>query len=309
MKASEKLRAAAGANIAESMGRPAPVASPAVSAPHFTRTDGQERYSGLNRVKGAFQVPVGRIAPDPNQPRKEFDGASLGELAESLRTRGLLQPIRVRWSADADQWVIIAGERRWRAAVLAGLATVAAVESPPGRTDDEVLEDQLVENCVREDLKPVEQARAFKALIDARGWSADRLAKALNLNESSVIRALHLLDLPGAVQDRVDSGQIAPSVAYEVSKLDDPAAQAELAERVVAEGLNRAEVIEARRSASGKTAKGRAAGKAKKVTSRKFTKAAGCTVTFDNPRGLDAGVIRAALAEVLARIDAESGAA
>src|SRR5206468_5331750 len=111
---------------------------------------------------------------------KEFEPGALERLAESLKERGQLQPIRVRWEAGMDKWVIIAGERRWRAATLAGLATVAAVEASGPLTDDEILGDQLVENCVREDLKPIEQARAFKALMDRNDWSAIRLAKALS---------------------------------------------------------------------------------------------------------------------------------
>ena len=111
MKASEKLRSIAGANIAESMSRHQGGAggSPNLQA---ARPADQDRFTGLNRVKGAFQIPPDRITPDPNQPRKEFDSEGLERLAQSLKERGQLQPIRVRWDAEMGKWVIITGERR-----------------------------------------------------------------------------------------------------------------------------------------------------------------------------------------------------
>jgi len=303
MKAVEKLRAVAGANIAESMGRPGAggASAPSMRAPGLT---GQDRYAGLNRVKGAFQIPTERVAPDPNQPRKEFDEDALSRLAESLKERGQLQAIRVRWDDAMSTWVIIAGERRWRAAVRAGLPTVAAVEAVGPLTDDEILEEQLVENALREDLTPVDQANAFKALMDRKGWSTVRLAEALRLNDSTVTRALSILRLPGAVQERVESGRLAPSVAYELSKLDDGEAAIELADRAVTEGLTRSQVIDEVRRSTGRKSKGKGRG-VRKPTSRVFRKAAGCTVTVENPRGLDAATVRAALAEAMNRLDAD----
>src|SRR5262245_7200652 len=103
---------------------------------------------------------------------------------------------------------------------------------------------QLVENALREDLSPVEQARAFQKLITARGWSARELARELSIDNSSVIRALALLDLPGPVQQHVERGELSPSVAYEVHKLEGPADQIEVATRIVSERLNRNDSIE-----------------------------------------------------------------
>lgn len=298
MKAADKLRAMAGGNIAESMGR-----SPAggATAPHGfqVRSPDQDRHSGLNRVKGAFQIPLDRIVPDPNQPRKEFDEGAIGRLAESLKERGQLQAIRVRFDADLDRWVIISGERRFRAAGLAGLATLAAVEASAPMTDDEVLEDQLVENCVREDLRPVEQAHAFRALMAKRGWSAIRLAKALSLNDSSVVRALALLDLPCTVQDQVEQGVIAPATAYEISKVPDADAQVELAAQVVAGKLSRDATAAAVKQRSGVKAKGKA------PTSRVFRTEAGPRFTVEHKRGLTTDLIIAGLDEIRARLEAE----
>ena len=166
------------------------------------------------------------------------------------------------------RYLIVSGERRWRASMMAGRPTIAAVIVEGERTDSQILEMQLVENCLREDLQPIEQARAFRTLMDANGWSALRLGQALQMSESTVIKALALLDLPAAVQDAVESGQLAPSVAYEVSKLDDPDAQAEVAARVVAEGLSRAETVEAVREAASKPRAGGAKGRGAKARGR-----------------------------------------
>ena len=169
MKAADKLRSAVGSNIAASMARPGELSQAIAANLHSPRPGDQERFTGLGRIKNAFLIPLDRIAPDPNQPRKDFKPEALERLAVSLKERGQLQPIRVRWNAPLDRWIIIAGERRWRAAALAGMATVAAVEASQPLTEDEILEDQLVENCVRSDLLPVEQARAFKTLMESRG--------------------------------------------------------------------------------------------------------------------------------------------
>ena len=109
MKAAEKLKAELGANIQESMGSVL-LDGAGESAPAVAPTP--DRYQGLQRVKGAFQIPPDRLAPDPNQPRKEFAPESLEQLAQSLKERGQLQPIRVRWDTALERWVIIAGERR-----------------------------------------------------------------------------------------------------------------------------------------------------------------------------------------------------
>ena len=126
----------------------------------------------------------------------------------------------------------------------AGLTTLTAVIYDQAPTPDERFALQLVENALREDLSPVEQARAFQKLITAQGWSARELARELSIDNSSVIRALALLDLPGPVQQHVERGELSPSVAYEVHKLEDQADQIEVATRIVSEGLNRSDSIE-----------------------------------------------------------------
>jgi ParB family chromosome partitioning protein len=132
----------------------------------------------------------------------------------------------------------------------------------------ELLALQLVENMLREDLRPIEQARAFKTLMDRNGWSTRQLADALAIVQPQVVRTLALLGLPELIQEKVEQGALAPATAYEISKVEDQAAQAELAVRVVAEGLSRQETVAEVRRAAGRPAKAKSKGK--KLTPRVF---------------------------------------
>ena len=166
MSGVDKFKARLGANISESMGGSmggvgGPLPTPAHGVP--------SRYDGVTRPKDVLTVPIAKLVPDSEQPRSEFDDDELQRLAESLRSRGQLQPIRVRWDAIRELWVIVSGERRWRAAGLAGLAALACVEVKGELTPESILEDQLVENCLRSDLKPIEEARAFGPSWTAEG--------------------------------------------------------------------------------------------------------------------------------------------
>jgi ParB family transcriptional regulator, chromosome partitioning protein len=248
MSKAKDFLARAGGNLDESLGANRAARADGMDA---TVSAAPSRHDGTSRLRSAAEIDVDRIAPDPDQPRTEFDRGALVRLAASLETHGQLQPITVRWSEPMGRYLIVSGERRWRAAALAGRPTIAAVvlDGEPGGS--RVLEMQLIENCLREDLKPIEQARAFRALMDRNGWTASNLAEALHLNRPMVSRALALLELPDAVRRAVEAGELPASTAYEVSKLDGPAAQREVAERVVAEGMTRdgaAEAVRAVRS-------------------------------------------------------------
>lgn len=230
----DELKRGAGGNVAESTGAGVsrrPLAE-GISVPI-----GGARFKDLTKSKSTFEVPVDKIVPDPNQPRKIFTPDELQDLSDSIRARGLLQPIRVRWDEAAEKWMIIAGERRWRAAGLAGLRTIVAVEARAAQTTEELLEDQLVENCVREDLKPIEQATAFRALMESRGWSYRELGEFLHISKGKVAKAMALLSLPEPVKDLVEQGTLAPHAAYEITRLEDADDQREVAERVVAQKL------------------------------------------------------------------------
>jgi len=181
------------------------------------------------------RLAIDQVAPDPGQPRAAFSEDALDRLAASIREKGQLSPIRVRWSRELGRWLIIAGERRWRAAKRAGLAEIECCFHEGELTPSEVVEQQLVENCLREDLQPVEEARAFASLMGLNGWSGKDVARALRVHPSRVSRALALLRLPASVQEQVNAGAIPARAAYEISKLPDPEAQTALARRA-AEG-------------------------------------------------------------------------
>ena len=302
-----------GANLAESMGAGRPTKAPSASPAPLMSAMG--KHEGVSRLRAGADIEVGRIVADPDQPRTEFDPAAIARLAESLKAHGQIQPISVRWSEDMGRYLIVTGERRWRASILAGRPTIAAVILEGERTDSQVLEMQLVENCLREDLQPIEQARAFRTLMDRNDWTAARLAEALQLTGASVTRALALLALPYTVQDAVAAGELAPSVAYEVSKLEDPDAQRAVAARVVAEGLSRAETVEAVRQVASKPtrageskAKGRGASKAspRRPTVRTI-KTTSARVTVEFKRSVDPAEVVAALREAANKLEAEQG--
>jgi ParB family chromosome partitioning protein len=241
------------------------------------------QLQGVTKVKNVAQIPIEKIGPDSNQPREEFDQEALERLAESLKTRGQLQPIRVRWDEGRGLYVILIGERRWRAARMAGLPTLSAVVVEGMMEPGELLAIQLVENCLREDLRPIEQARAFRALMDRNGWSARQLARELAIDHTGVARALALLELPGAIQEQVEQGSLAPATAYELSKVTDPEAQRDLAKRVVGEGLSRAEAVEAVNRITGRTKRGVASqgktkGKTRLPAELKHRSSNGCRV-------------------------------
>jgi ParB family transcriptional regulator, chromosome partitioning protein len=301
----DDLRRTAIGNIDESMGANRSVVHGAPSPPPRAVPG---RMQGLTRSKDAAEIAVDRIAPDPDQPREEFDEEALSRLAESMKAKGQLQPIRVRWDEPRGTYILVCGERRWRAAKMAGLATLSCVISEAPADAGELLALQLVENALREDLRPLEQAKAYRTLIERNGWSARHVARELAIAHPNVVRALALLDLPESVQEKVEQGALPPATAYEVSKIEDPARQAEIAARAVDQNLSRAEVVEAvrRTGASGK-AKGRGPGRPTKVTSR-TVRLPGGKVTVDLRKGSGLDAIAGLLREALARIESELSA-
>jgi ParB family transcriptional regulator, chromosome partitioning protein len=300
----DDLLKSGGANIAESMG--AGLERGDKSAQTSTMP---ARWQGVAKSKNAIEVPLDKIVPNPDQPREEFEPESLERLADSLRTRGQLQPIRVRWDEAQSKYALICGERRWRAAKIAGMATMSCVVSEEPLAEGELLALQLVENCLREDLRPIEQARAFKALMDKNGWSGNQAAKTLGIAQPTVVRALALLELPEPVQDQVEQGTLAPATAYEIGKVEDPESQQEIADRVVSEHLSRSETIAAVRSAAKRTpakpGKDRGVSRTRKVPTSRTLKAAGCRITIEHRKGVDDDLLAAALREALDQVEAQ----
>src|SRR3954447_24076699 len=141
-------------------------------------------------------IPVGLIAPNPEQPRRHFDEATLAALAESIRQRGILQPVLVRPVAGGT-YELVAGERRWRAAGLAGLDTIPALVR--ARDDAQALEVALIENMAREDLNPIEEARACAALVEELGLTREEVGRRIGRSRVAVSNLLRLLDLPDDV--------------------------------------------------------------------------------------------------------------
>ncbi|MDA7979495.1 MAG: ParB/RepB/Spo0J family partition protein [Pirellulales bacterium] len=207
---------------------------------------------GRKPLRSFGQIPVDLLTPDPKQPRKEITPESLDRLARSLQDTKQLFPIRVRWSEDQQQWMIVSGERRWRAAKAAGLATVDCFFHDGELSESEILEQQLVENLLREDLQPIEQARAFSSLMELNDWNGRQLAEALHITPSTVSRALALLDLPQDVQQRVHNGELSARTAYEVSKLPDENARRKLASQAANGGMTHTQAASAVRKRRGK---------------------------------------------------------
>jgi len=190
----------------------------------------------LPRAHGSAprQVPVEWLQPSRLQPRRRFEEADLDALAESIRTRGVMQPLLVRTVADAaDRFEIVAGERRWRAAQRAGLHELPVIVCP--LSDSEALEVALIENVQRQDLSPLEEAEGYRRLIDEFGHTQEALATALGRSRSHVANLLRLLGLPEPVRALLEGGQLSAGHARALLGARDPAG---LARTVVARGLN-----------------------------------------------------------------------
>jgi ParB family chromosome partitioning protein len=268
------------------------------------RSSVQRQGEGRKRLEGASEIRLDRIIPDPDQPRKEFDGAELHLLAEDIRGRGVLQPIRVRWDDAADRYVVIVGERRLQAARRAGRDSIPCVVVTNPATPEDLLEDQLVENALRLDLTPIEKARAYKRLLDARGLTQRQLAERLHVSQTSISQALDLLDLPRPIQESVDAGRIGPDVARVLGEVDDPAERETLAREAEAGRLRRDDIRERVATArKATTSQGRGASKAGPPKPKVF-RTPGAKVTVELKRSGDASAIRAALADALGQLDA-----
>ncbi|AJA11010.1 Chromosome-partitioning protein ParB [Sphingopyxis fribergensis] len=178
-------------------------------------------------------VGVGSIRPLPGQPRRHFDENAIAELADSIGLRGLLQPIIVRRSPDGDGYQLVAGERRWRAAQRAGLHHIPALVRE--LDDAATYEIALVENIQRQDLNAIEEAGAYRRLIDDFGHNQEALAKLVGKSRSHVANLMRLLDLPAGVQELVGDGSLAMGHARALIGAEDAEA---IARRVVKEGLS-----------------------------------------------------------------------
>jgi ParB family chromosome partitioning protein len=184
---------------------------------------------------GLLEVPVNAVAPNPKQPRTRFDDETIESLAASIREVGILQPVIVRRAGDG-RYELIAGERRLRAAKVAGLATIPVVLRDS--EDADVLREALIENIHREDLNPIEQAEAFRQLLEELGLKQEELADRVGVSRSHIANTIRLLGLPLEVQQLLADEKITAGHARPLLSLGDGEAMKTLALRIAAEDLS-----------------------------------------------------------------------
>ena len=190
---------------------------------------------GSGRTKAIRQVPVGRIDANPEQPRLSFDEAALAELSASVVEHGVLQPVLVR-PLEAGRYELIAGERRWRAAKMAGLETIPAMIEEID--DDTALEIAIIENLQREDLSPLDEAMMYDRMTSEHGYSVRKLAQKLGKDKGYVENRLRLADAPPEIRNLVSLRKDTVSHAYELLKVEDPRKRRRLAEQVASGELS-----------------------------------------------------------------------
>ncbi len=181
----------------------------------------------------AEEIPIAEIEPNPDQPRRNFNQQSFDEMVESVKRFGVLQPIVVQSRGIGYQ--IVAGERRWRAAKVAGLKTIPAIIKRPEGAES--LEMALVENLHRENLNALEEAEAYQKIIKKFGLTQEELAKKIGKSRPAVANTLRLLELPDAVKQLIVDGNLSAGHAKALLSLSDEKSQISLAERILAEGL------------------------------------------------------------------------
>ncbi len=179
---------------------------------------------------GILEIPIDAIAPNPQQPRKTFEISTLNELAASMRQSGVIQPIVVR--ATGQGYQLIVGERRWRAAKMAGLQSIPAVLREA--TDSQSLELALIENLLREDLNPMEEAEAYQRLLAQFAWTQEELAERVGKDRSSIANCLRLLRLPESIQADLRAGRLTMGHARALLSLESAADQLRLREEILA---------------------------------------------------------------------------
>ncbi|AEJ20884.1 ParB/RepB/Spo0J family partition protein [Gracilinema caldarium] len=188
-----------------------------------------------NAPQGEVRIPLEKLKANPNQPRKVFDEESLQELAASIREHGIIQPIIVEETPDGT-YIIVAGERRSRAARLAGLREVPAIIR--NYSDERRLEVALIENVQRSDLNPVEEAQAYKRLMELTGLSQDEVAARVGKNRSTVANALRLLKLPDDMQHALAAQQMTSGHARAILSVVNPADQRVLFGKIIADAIS-----------------------------------------------------------------------
>lgn len=205
----------------------------------FGAFDNDDSYnkipSSSKNETGVLELDITKVKPNPNQPRKNFDIDALNELAASIKVHGIVQPIVVNKQANGE-YLIIAGERRWRAANICGLKTVPVIVK--NYTDKQVKEISIIENLQREDLNPIEAAKAIKELMDEYGLTQETVSERIGKSRSQIANTLRLLSLYPDVIKMVEEGKISSGHARCLVVIDDKNEQIKLAQSVISKGLN-----------------------------------------------------------------------
>lgn len=208
-----------------------------------------EQNMSANNQREVFDVSVGKIKPNPYQPRKTFDQKALEELSESIKENGLFQPILLRETLVGYE--IVSGERRYRASKLAGLKTVPAIIYD--YTDQQMMEVALVENIQREDLSIVEEARSYQSLIDNLGYTQEQLANKVGKSRSHVANIIRLLKLDEDILESVDKGLLSMGHVKVLITIDDKKRQHQIVDQIISQNLNVRQTEELANSAKGKS--------------------------------------------------------
>ena len=198
------------------------------------------------------EIPVGELDPNPDQPRRTFSEESIGQLADSIREQGVLQPLLVAPSGGG-RYMIIAGERRFRAGRAAGLATLPCIVK-----DIDVIRQReiaLIENLQREDLNPIEAARGVKALMDQCGYTQEKIGERLGKSRPAIANMIRLLQLPDEVSEMVKDGLLSAGHARVLIGIPDKETQLRLARKAVDEGLNVRQMEQLAKTTAGKPKK------------------------------------------------------
>jgi ParB family chromosome partitioning protein len=187
-----------------------------------------------NPRESVFEVKINEVEPNAGQPRKVFDQERLQALAESIKEHGVVQPIIVK--QEGSRYVIVAGERRWRASKLAGLKTIPVVVKD--LSSRQVMEIALIENLQREDLNPIEEAEAYKKLMDDYNMTQEEVSKLVGKSRASIANSVRLLTLAKEIQDMLADGRLTSGHARTLVSVDDQKKQKELADLIINKGLN-----------------------------------------------------------------------
>jgi len=187
-----------------------------------------------NPRESVFEVKINDVEPNAGQPRKVFDQERLQALAESIKEHGVVQPIIVK--QEGSRYVIVAGERRWRASKLAGLKTIPVVVKD--LSSRQVMEIALIENLQREDLNPIEEAEAYKKLMDDYNMTQEDVSKLVGKSRASIANSVRLLTLAKEIQDMLVDGRLTSGHARTLVSVDDQKKQKELADLIINKGLN-----------------------------------------------------------------------